>query len=112
MKKTETLDNLTSLIQISNDLSRFTGPTIFIEEVNFRCDSGYDLDTLYQRALGCLNRAFGKGGRVLPGVAFQLEHLPLFNPSNKIRVTIEVLADNIATDYSVSKDLDRQTVVM
>lgn len=84
---------MNTLEQITQDLTRRQTQTLFQEEINFRCDSGYDLQTLYLRALASCQRAFKHGSSSKSGVGFELENLPLFSPGNKLRITIEVIAE-------------------
>lgn len=102
MPNTQSLDNLI-LQPISLDLSRSQTPTRWCEELNFRADSGYDLDTLYRRALSVLERAFHKGQRVDNALGFNLQDLPPFHPQNRLRVTIEVLAPG---EHPCSKSIE------
>lgn len=77
--------------KITNNLSRETTETRWTEEIGFLEDSGYELSTIYTRALGSLQRAFKQGQKPKPELGFSPEHLPPFNPLNRLRVTIELL---------------------
>ncbi len=95
MPNNKPLDNL---IPISPDLQRSTTPHEWCEVLTFRSDSGYDLDTIYRRCLGILERAFRKGPRVNPDLGFVLDQLPHFHPANRLRLTIELLPPEKAPD--------------
>lgn len=77
--------------KITDDLKRQQTPNTFCEELNFRCDSGYNLNTIYRRALSVLERALAQGHRADPLLGLQLHELPPFDPQNRLRVTIELL---------------------
>ena len=93
------------LTEINADLRRLQEGSLFIEELNFRADSGYSISTIYRRADGIIKRAFREAMAKDPNLGFRLEDLPPFNPKNVLRITIEVLP---AEDISLSPELKDQ----
>ena len=91
---------------ITNNLSRLQTDSTWIEELGFIEDSGYELSTIYARALASVQRAFKQGNRVDNVVGFSPSSLPPFSTKNKLRITVEILTPQDLATESVTTNTE------